>query len=68
MRTNIVIDDATMARAMKISGLRTKREVVQQAMLELIENRSRKSLATLKGKIRFAAGYDYKALRAGKAR
>lgn len=67
MRTNIVIDDTTMTRAMKVSGLRTKREVVQQAMVEFIENRSRKSLAALKGKVRFAEGYDYKALREGKS-
>lgn len=66
MRTNIVIDDAMMAKAMELSGLQTKREVVALAMREFIGNRSRENLSALKGKIRFAEGYDHKALRAGK--
>lgn len=65
MRTNIVIDDELMAQAMTLSGLRTKREVVERAISEFIENRKRKDLSALKGKVRFAEGYDYKALRAG---
>ncbi|MDR3314379.1 MAG: type II toxin-antitoxin system VapB family antitoxin [Oscillospiraceae bacterium] len=66
MRTNIVIDDALMAAAMEISGLRTKREVVEKAMLEFVQKRSRKDLSQLKGAIQFEEGYDYKALRQGK--
>jgi len=66
MRTNVVIDDALMAAAMELSGLRTKREVVEKAMLEFVQKRERKNLSELKGMIRFAENYDYKALRQGK--
>ncbi len=65
MRTNIVIDDAIMQAAMEISGIRTKKAVVEQAIREFIANRTRKNLIDLRGKIRFADGYDHKALRKG---
>ncbi len=32
MRTNIVIDDQLMKRAMRVSGARTKREAVQRGL------------------------------------
>lgn len=65
MRTNIVIDDVMMRTAMELSGIRTKKAVVEQAVREFIERRTRKNLADLRGKIRFADGYDYASLRKG---
>jgi Arc/MetJ family transcription regulator len=67
MRTNIIIDDALMEKAFDVSGLKTKKEIVEQAMREFVERRVRKDLSDLKGKINFADGYDYKALRNGDA-
>jgi len=66
MRTNIVIDDALMQRAMEVSGLETKKEVVEKALKEFVECRTRKDLRELRGKIKFAENYDYKAMREGK--
>ncbi len=66
MRTNIVIDDDMMVRAMDVSGLKTKKEVVERAVIEVVENRTRKDLSDLRGKIQFADGYDYVALRKGR--
>jgi Arc/MetJ family transcription regulator len=66
MRTNVVLDDDLVAEAMRLSGIKTKRELVREALRTLIEHRKRKSLLDLRGKIAFADGYDYKALRAGK--
>lgn len=63
MRTNIVIDDVMMKKAMDISGLKTKREVVERALLEFIGQYNRKNLMELKGKIKFAENYDYKSMR-----
>ncbi len=63
MRTNIVIDDELMKIAMHISGLSTKKEVVNMALHEFVQNRSRKDLKELRGKILFADGYDYKSHR-----
>lgn len=66
MRTNIVLDDHLVAEAFRHSRAKTKRELVHEALRELVRVRRRKSLLDLKGKIRFARGYDYKKLRAGR--
>lgn len=66
MRTNIVIDSDLMEQAMRVSGLSTKKEVVNRALLEFVQRRTRKDLAELQGKIRFAEEYDYKAQREGR--
>ncbi len=66
MRTNIVLDDAVVARAFRLSRAKTKKDLVHEALLELIRSRSRRSLLDLRGKIRFADDYDHKKLRAGR--
>jgi Arc/MetJ family transcription regulator len=63
MRTNIDIDDTIMQRAMELSRLKTKKEVVDKALQEFVQNRSRLDLRDLFGKIEFAEGYDYKKAR-----
>jgi Arc/MetJ family transcription regulator len=63
MRTNIEINDEMMKQAFLVSDLKTKREVVEQALAEFIQNRTRKNLSDLRGKIHFADGYDYKTAR-----
>ena len=65
MRTNIVLDDNIMKKAMLLSGLKTKKEVVEKALQEFVTNYSRKNLLDLKGQIRFSDDYDYKSLREG---
>ena len=63
MRTNILIDDEIMRVAQELSGIKTKKEVVDQALREFVAKRTRKDLRDLRGKIQFADGYDYKSLR-----
>lgn len=64
MRTNIVIDDTLIEEAMALSKLGTKREVVNKALEEYVRALKKRDLRDLRGKIRFAEGYDYKKLRA----
>lgn len=66
MRTNIVLDDALVQEAFQVSGARTKKALVHEALRELVRLRQRRSLLELKGKIKLARGYDYKRLRAGR--
>lgn len=66
-RTNIVIDDSLMRKAMAVSGLATKREVVDKALVEFVQRRVRKDLLELEGKVRFLDGYDFKSLREGRS-
>ena len=50
MRTNIDIDDRLMRQAMRSSGARTKRAVVEEGLRLLIQTRSQKSIRRLRGK------------------
>ena len=63
MRTNIVIDDGLLQQAAVISGLKTKKEVVNKALNDFVVYNSRKDITDLKGQIKFSDGYDYKLLR-----
>jgi Arc/MetJ family transcription regulator len=59
MRTTIVLDDRLLEEAFKFSqSIFTKKEYVN--------NRKRKKLKELKGKIKFRTEYDYKKMREGK--
>lgn len=63
MRTNIELNDTLIEEAMKYTSLKTKKDIVNEALKEFVANHKRLSLMDLKGKIEFADGYDHKALR-----
>ena len=63
MRTNIVLDDDLVNEAMELTGIKTKKEIVNLALQELVKKYRQKDLRDLKGKIVFDEGYDYKAAR-----
>jgi Arc/MetJ family transcription regulator len=64
MRTNIVLNDELVDEAFKFSQtVSTKRELIEIALKEYVDNRKRKNIRELKGKINFLEGYDYKAMR-----
>ena len=63
MRTNIVIDDQLVADAMKLSGVKTKREVVELALRRLVMSARRKDILDLVGQDLIAADYDVRAVR-----
>ena len=63
MQTNIEIDEDMMKQAFSVSDFKTQKEIVAQALKEFVSNRVRKDLTDLRGKIKFADGYDYKAAR-----
>ena len=53
-RTNIVLDDALIAKAMKITGARTKRQAVDVALRALVSQRETYGrLKALKGRLRW---------------
>jgi Arc/MetJ family transcription regulator len=65
MRANIVLKDELVKKAFEHSRARTKKELVHEALEELIAARQRRDLRDLRGKIAFAKGYDHKKLRKG---
>lgn len=50
MRTNIEIDDKLMKQTLKATGLKTKREVVDLALKELLKLRRQSDVKQLWGK------------------
>jgi len=66
MRTNIVLDDELVKEAMTLSDVKTKKELISNALREFVMNRKRRNLLDLDGKIAFNETYDYKHLREGK--
>lgn len=63
MRTNIVLNDALVAEALRLSGIKTKKDLIDEALRAFIAAKKRKNLLDLQGKIQFAPDYDHKALR-----
>lgn len=61
MITNIDIDEAIVAEAMKLSGARTKREVVDRALREMVARAKRPSVRELFGIGGVDPDYDPKA-------
>ena len=53
MRTNIVLDDKLIERAQKLSGIKTKREVVQEALRTFIQLREQGEVRNLRGKLKW---------------
>jgi len=64
MRTNIVIDDELMSQALSLSGLKTKKETVEEALRLLISLRSQASIRSQRGKLRWEG--DLETMRADK--
>lgn len=52
MRTNIVIDDELMRRALALSGARTKREAVETALKLLVRLKEQERLRAARGQLR----------------
>ncbi len=63
MRTNIVLDEDLVNEAVSLTGVRTKRELVNLALKELIRNRKKKNLFELAGKLELREDFDHKELR-----
>jgi len=53
MRTNIVIDDSLMNEALVISGYKTKKETVEEALKLLIAQRNQANVRNLRGKLQW---------------
>jgi Arc/MetJ family transcription regulator len=63
MRTNIVLDDELVAAAMQASGAKTKREVVDLALRELIARHRQRKLKRLVGRDLIDPAYDLRRVR-----
>ena len=51
MRTNIVIDDKLMKAALRVTGLKTKREVVELGLRTLLRLQQQQEIRQFRGKL-----------------
>lgn len=58
MRTNIVIDDELMAEAIKATGLKTKREVVERGLNLILQQNRQQAVRKLRGKLHWEGDLD----------
>ena len=58
MRTNIVIDDELMQEALKLSGLRTKKDAVEAGLRLLIEFSRQAKVKNFRGKLKWSGDLD----------
>ncbi|MFW6181832.1 MAG: type II toxin-antitoxin system VapB family antitoxin [Spirochaetota bacterium] len=58
MRTNIEIDDELIDKARRLTGLRTKKDVVQEALRTLVRIREQGTVRTLRGKLTWEGDLD----------
>lgn len=58
MRTNIVIDDDLMQKAMKATGLHTKKAVVEAGLKLLIDVKAQAGIRRLRGKVKWEGNLD----------
>ncbi len=60
MATNLAIDEKLLAEALEVSGHKTKKNTVNEALKEFISRRKQKGVISLFGKIEMIKSYDYK--------
>jgi Arc/MetJ family transcription regulator len=58
LRTNIVIDDKLMAEALKATGARTKREVVELGLRTLVQLKRQERIRGFRGKLKWQDDLD----------
>jgi Arc/MetJ family transcription regulator len=64
MATNLSIDDKLLEEALSISGLKTKKDTVNQALSEFVNRRKQLEIIELFGSLDPDDDYDYKKGRA----
>ena len=58
MRTNIVIDDELMKEVLEKTGIKTKREAVEEGLKLLLKRKSQQQILELRGKIHWEGDLD----------
>lgn len=53
IRTNIVVDSQLIEAGLKATGLKTRRELVDFALRELLRHKQQRKILSLKGKVKW---------------
>lgn len=58
MRTNVVIDDDLMKSALKLSGLRTKKDAIEIGLKLLVEFNRQAKIRDFRGRLKWVGDLD----------
>ncbi len=58
MRTNIIIDDDLMKEALAVSGIKTKKEAVEEGLKLLIIQQKQNAIRNFRGKLSWEGNLD----------
>lgn len=58
MRTNIEIDDELMEQVLKATGIKTKREAVEEGLKTLLRFKQQEKVREYRGKLRWTGDLD----------
>lgn len=57
-RTNIVLDDKLVSQGLKLTGLKTQKDLVHHALLQLVRRESQQGLLKLRGNVAWDGDLD----------
>lgn len=60
MATNMELNEVLLRKAMKLGGIKTKKDAVNEALAEYVGRREQMKVIELFGKVEFDDTYDYK--------
>ena len=58
MRTNVVIDDKLMETALKLSGLRTKKDAIEEGLKLLVQVKGLDAIKGFRGKLEWTGNLE----------
>ena len=58
MRTNVVIDDDLMESALRASGIKTKREAIEEGLKLLVQMKNQEKIKAFRGKLKWRGHLD----------
>ena len=58
MRTNVVINDDLMKSALKESGLKTKKDAIEEGLKLLVQVKSQKKIKDFRGKLKWSGNLE----------
>jgi Arc/MetJ family transcription regulator len=58
VRTNVVINDDLMESALQVSGIKTKREVIEEGLRLLVQIKNQEKIKMFRGKLKWKGNLE----------
>ena len=58
MRTNVVINDVLMESALRVSGVKTKKDTIEEALKLLVQIKNQENIKGFRGKLKWTGNLN----------